>query len=639
MSTEVVEVEDDGGEQPLVQYAEPAPQAPARKVKPKPEGRPTGSVHSQMVREEQQTVAEWFQQLGADGAYKVQISRKTPTHGPNGENIGGALETIEELPDDMEDYLRERWGGGTFQLMVNTLNAAGSWKYLRAKQVKIGGEAKMHGRSLHDGATVAAAPAAPTRDPLAERAFNVMQENARRAEDRAERLQNERGHSSGIDPDVLRSITAPFAEQLKIAQETVADLQRQILTISTRPPPKDEFRDHMMERAFDGESQRVETLRLTWEARYEKMREEHQRELTRLREENDRTVRRIEERNEDEVKRIEARHERELASAEKAHGATDRGSQIAFDARIEALKDSKSALERELASAQAKIAVLEARKDQTIGDKAEEILKLRETLDGLGGGSDDETWYQKAISAVGQAPALISLVERVTGAGGGDPAAQQQQQVQQQQQMPPPGQPFRGPDGNVYMNVGNGQIALVPPAQLKRLAQRRARRQQELAPAQPQQAGDAAAAPPDASIAGIPKARRPKAKEVKLAVQFMENAVRGGASPQAFASSARSMIPTDILAFIQQVGIDNFLKAVGLEVGSPLATVNGRRFARDVMSILLTGEVEQPAPVVVASSPIAVVDAPAPEAGDAVGDVSAEDVAALYDDEPDPTGS
>ena len=83
--------------------------------------------------------------------------------------------------------------------------------------------------------------------------------------------------------------------------------------------------------------------------------------------------------------------------------------------------------------------------------------------------------------------------------------------------------------------------------------------------------------------------RAPKPDEVKMAVTFMENAVRNGTEPEKFARGARNLVPGDVLSFIQRVGVDAFLDKV-VDASSPLASVRGRQFARAVAKILVQGE-------------------------------------------------
>jgi hypothetical protein len=87
--------------------------------------------------------------------------------------------------------------------------------------------------------------------------------------------------------------------------------------------------------------------------------------------------------------------------------------------------------------------------------------------------------------------------------------------------------------------------------------------------------------------------RKPEPHELALAVAFLENACKSGQDPEVVASSARSLVPTDVLTYLEKVGVDEVLNGVTtLDQGSPLRTVQGRNFVRKVAKTLLTGSPE-----------------------------------------------
>src|SRR5678815_179420 len=116
--------------------------------------------------------------------------------------------------------------------------------------------------------------------------------------------------------------------------------------------------------------------------------------IKRMTEDHTRAIQRLEDRHTDELKSMERRHEREMDTVRKLTENTDLITKAAYEMKSDALKESATRLERELNEKNAKIGSLEAKKEQTLFDKAEEIGKLREVLDDLGGGAEkDEKWY------------------------------------------------------------------------------------------------------------------------------------------------------------------------------------------------------------------------------------------------------
>lgn len=547
-----------------------------------------------MREEDDQSLKEWFDGMGGETSLRIQIVRKKPMVARNGDNIAGILETVEDRVD--EDYVRDQWGGGTFQLKAYKQNAAGNWAYVRARSITLAGPPKMSGVPCGDVGGAAAAVVASPSDEIADRALSAMERATQRAEQRVDRLEQESRKGSGTDLAALEAVLRPIREQLAAAQDENRALRERIFDQGNRPPPKDEFRDRVLEKMIDGESARVESLRSQYEARIDRLRDSHEDQ-----------VKRLEGRHADDLRRLEAQHNRAVDQAQKSADDRLAAQKLGYDARIDSLKGEISKLERELASAQTRTAQLEARKDQTIGEKAEELVKVREALDGIGGGKDedaDRAWYEKLIDAAGNSEALLALVNKIGGAAGATGAGGGGQQVQQQ--LPPPGVPFRTPDGQVWMVGPDGQPRPITPqiqAQLQQRARLAAARKKKrdaaanpvatptpgdaAAPAETGEGGDGVVDEALDGIEGDP-GRPPDAGEVKIAITFMENAAQNGTDPKQFASSMRSLVPQDIVRFIHRVGVDQFLNSV-VEPGSILTTQRGRNFVRSAFKVLIEG--------------------------------------------------
>lgn len=566
--------------------------AEATPTLPTERGPDRNSAMARMREEDDQSLKEWFDGMGGDTSLKIQIVRKKPMVSRTGDNIAGILETVEDRVD--EDYVRDQWGGGTFQLKAFKQNNAGSWVYVRARSITIAGAPKMNG--VPCGEVVMPAAVAAPGDEIAERAMSTMERVTQRAEQRMERLEQESRKSGGTDIAALEAVLRPIRDQLEEARTEARELRQQLYAASTKAPPKDEFRDKVLEKMIDGENARVESLRSQYEARIDRMRDNHEDQ-----------VKRLEDRHQDDLKRLEKQQDRSIEQAQKSADDRIAAQKLGYDARIDALKSEIGKLERENAAAQTRIAQLEARKDQTIGEKAEELVKVREALDGIGKGGDgddaDKPWYERLIDAAGNSEALLALVNKVGGAAGATGQGNPQGQPVQQQ-LPPPGVPFRTADGQVWMVGPDGQPRPINPAQLQqraRLAAARKKKRDQAAAATPPAEGAAPAAEAGADGGGeagdvIDEAlegtgdpgRPPEAAEVKIAITFMENAAQNGTDPKQFASSMRSLVPQDILRFVHRVGVDQFLNSV-VEPGSVLTTQRGRNFVRSAFKALMEG--------------------------------------------------
>ena len=77
---------------------------------------------------------------------------------------------------------------------------------------------------------------------------------------------------------------------------------------------------------------------------------------------------------------------------------------------------------------------------------------------------------------------------------------------------------------------------------------------------------------------------------IAMAVAYMEGAIRNGTDPETFAGSARSQIPDSVINALRARGVDAFLSDVAsLEASSPLHSIAGRTWVREVAAVLVGG--------------------------------------------------
>ncbi len=615
-------------DQPVVVEAPPPPAPP-----PAATAKRAPSPMLQLQREEEAELRSWIDALAGEAPVKVTVRRKKPMRGASGEKLDGILETVDERID--EEYLRDTWGGGDYTLQIQTQQADGRYKYLKTRSVSLAGDTKMHGVTIAlAGGAQQVAAVSGEGDGLAGQAFTTMTNIMTAERQRADLLAKEARQNHGFDAAAMAAMNQPLYDQLRAAQELINNLQTQMLASVNKAPPKDEFRDKLLERAIGDDSARIQTITTMYEGRIDRLKDDHASEIKRLEDKHDKAIERLEDRHEAAITRMEDAHKRELASMEKSQDFASKQSDGATTMRVESLKSEIGRLERDLTAAMTKIATLEAKKDQSLKEKAEELLQVQEAIEGLGGGKDDDgdgPWYKQALDALANSEAAVNLVNRIAGGPSED---------QPQNGLPPgvqPGVPFQGPDGQVYVADQMGQVHLVDPRQLggqqrRALARgrRRAPAQQQAQPQAPQQRpgmaqGSQAPAQQQQQAAPVISPNKvPKPKDVAIAVNFMENAIKNGTPPDKFAQTARNLVPGDILVFIQQVGIDNFLNRVA-QPGSVLASLRGRQFARAVMQYLVSGEITPPA------AEVAVVPAPANDEAEPLDDGNGAEVDELED--------
>jgi hypothetical protein len=162
--------------------------------------------------------------------------------------------------------------------------------------------------------------------------------------------------------------------------------------------------------------------------------------------------------------------------------------------------------------------------------------------------------WERAVDAVLGSPIIEGIAQRVAEGGAVTPEEPAMVNI-------------RKPDGSVVA---------VPAAYVAQMQAQKAARESQGDDAQPKTQAE-----PEINV---------DPKDVEKAVMFIEAALRNGTPPEIFAASARNMMPAEILSYIKTRGVDHFLNNVAkLEDSSPLATVVGRQYVRQVAKFLLEG--------------------------------------------------
>lgn len=499
---------------------------------------------------ETQDIKSWLQSLGSS-EMQVKVRRLSPKtyKGVNTEgNVGTYHEAI------TEEQIAEEHGGGAYQIVVHNRRANGSMQYVQMRRINIAGVPKLDGLVEESNVTPIAAG---ENGGLASQAMGTMQMLLKE-----ERAAKNNGNN-GFDPRMLQMIQAPVMEQVSAMREANAELRRaldekdaRIMTLIDRKPDNS-FQNDMIKNMWGNESSRLESLRAQHESEMRQLRVAHQDELNRVRDQG-----------REDLKDRSRGHEREIDAIKESMRSQIDSNKNAHEVRIDGLKMEITRLTMDLAQAKGEIGELRAKKDKTLTEQAEEIVKVNDAFKalGVGGGGKDEDddsdkpWYERMATRVMENPEAIGQL-----IGG-----VRQNVAPQQPQLPPPGQPFQGPDGKVYVTRPDGKVQRINPGVP---AVRRAK-----------------AAAAKAAIAEKNEGPKPPdPAELAIAVEFMESAFGNGTTPEQFAGSVRSMISSDILAYIEKVGIDEILNNATLAQGSPLRSQAARNWLRKVAEILLSG--------------------------------------------------
>lgn len=531
---------------------DPGDEAPvAKEPKEKPEPRASGHsvVMDRLKKAGDLEVRDWLEQIAGQAAMKVALKRMEPKQfrdPDTGELVkcDGTLYTYDRAIDP--DEIQRLYGGGTYQLVVQTRKTDGRWGYFGATTVEIAGDPNLKAmpRVLPTPAPQQTAPPAapPTDGKMLDKMTDFMIGQMREGA----RPQTPQVIHQGLSDAAVQAMIKPL--ELQIANLTkLLELKDQEMARVRETAGQDPFRDKMLNTLMDGDSARVKALRENYDSEIRQLKEGFRQDLERERDRHQRDVERMEKAHERELSALKSSHEQAIALA------TQKG-----DITKMVLERETATLEKQLEANRAELTALRARKDQSIKEKVEELNAIKELV-----GDDDEeeqSTIERIIGAVGNIPAVVNLAERAAGGG------QQRAQVQVAAAPEQPKIVRNKETGEVHLRKADGSLI---PVKKKPVPVTTSDGQQfELPPVDPEQ--------------------------VKQAIQFMEGAFRSDTDPKTFAASARPFLSENMLGAMRALGISEFLSKVGkISAASPLATMRGRQWTKKVAAALL-GEEDAP---------------------------------------------
>lgn len=484
---------------------------------------------------------DYISQFGATGAIKVRVYRKSPTS-YKGIKTDGAVATYEH-PVSI-DVIEQEHGGGKYQVMIEAMrkkNGKPRMGYVGGRTFDIAGAPKIASLIPHEEDDDPRKGNGDQTGPVAH-ALNMAQRLADARESELHELRTSM-RGSGMDRDLMETILGPIQEQVRELNRAKSDLETRLFEMLNKPKQDD---DEKWLRVFGDKEQthsnNLEAVRQQYENRIAKLQDYHHEEL-----------RRYEDRFEREITSVRAAADREIQSLKLAHAQALESQKHGYEMRLEGLKDIMKRLEREVAKAETEVAGLRSKKEQGPLEQIQGLVGLKQGFEALmPSGGEERSGWERVLDVVANSPIAETIVGRIASGAA--------QMGQEEEQAAPQLVPIQLPDGRVVQ---------VPPAVVERMRQQQA--------AKERQREELGVEIPDISEADMAKA-----------VTFMEAAIRNQTDPAMFAASARNMLPDDILTALKRVGVDAFLaKVAKIQTGSPLATVQGRAWVRQVAAYLL----------------------------------------------------
>lgn len=479
------------------------------------------------VSDDEKALEDYFAGLAGEAPFQIRISRQAPKV-YNGISIEGVLDTVNEMVT--EDDIKERFGGGRYQLRLLVQNEKGSYQYRKARLITIAGPPKV------DELLPPSDKDEDTGQSMLQEVVRMAERRADRAEERA-RLQEERRGSGNSE------MMQHFTSQLETMQQALAEKDAQIMDLLTRRPETSSA-ELLLGKALDGESVRIQHL----EARH----------ASELRERDMRhggEIDRLHERYRDDVARREDAHAREMSAIQQAYQSQIEALKLSYEGRMDGLKREIARADRDLEAMRAENAELRSKKERSIVEVMTEMATVKTALEEFSGGStkDETPAWERVIQGVMGSPLATGIAARIAAAT--EPPAPPEPTL-------PVNQPTKLPSGQTVVRLPDNRIVEVRPRNRPR-------------PQPP--AGEQAPALDPALLKG--------------AVRFMESSLNADRDPQVFVSTARSLASDTIgpvTELLRAQGADGFLRAVSeVEPDSVLLQQHGKNWVRKVVAILL----------------------------------------------------
>jgi hypothetical protein len=517
-------------------------QTPSPETKPEPK---ETAFEKQEREANEVAVFNYLQSLEtAEIPIRVVLFRKAPKVW-DGVKIDGKIETYEEAIT--EDDILDEFGGGTYELMIYAADKNGSYRIKTKRVLKFAGPPNMQRYNIQPKNEQSESEGA-TRHAL-----EMMHGMTMSAEQRARAAEERARAPRGPDP-----ATVMARDEMRALREELSRKDDQLFRVLSAP--KDDGLQVLLKSMVEGESGRMQSLRQQIESELRQKNDMHKEEISRLHARYESIATRQEEAHKREVDNLNRSNDNMLATLRASHAS-----------EVSALKMQLDFLNQQLATSNAELAALRARKDRTFLDTLGEAAQAKEALEKFGGGGDKEgggSALERIAGSVLNSELAQGIAARVAGGAAPQPNPAEQQQPHvpseaEQLAMLPVGKPVTLSDGRVVMRREDNSLV-----QLRKQAN-----------PMPEPTGG------DFTISD---------EQLAEVLPLLEGACDADTPPEAFAATARNLAPSLISGpigkYLRQHGVDALLVRVeNLNASSTLVTQHGKNWVRKVVETLLSG--------------------------------------------------
>jgi hypothetical protein len=506
----------------------------------------------QFRREEDQALVEWIRTLQGVGAIEIKISRNKPQMFA-GKVTKGYLDTISE--PITEDELRDRWGGGQYQLKCMRKDERGSWVYFANTMIEVAGDPRLD--NLPGQLSSGAAPAAPQTDnsPFANKALDMMERQLHEARKNAA--------ASGFDPTMVQMFMAPLQAQLSQLSKALEAKDDKLTELANKP--QNPFQEKLLDKMIEGDTARVTAIRTQFESEIRQLKDNFREDEKRLRDHLERERDRADRDFTRQLDNQKQMYEREIANMKGLQMQLDTAKDTSLAMTKVQLESDIKRLDRDLATAAAakrdvelEVKELRAKKDQSLTDKLKEVTEIKKLLGVEEGDTEPKSALEKVVDTVMGSEQLFEFAGK-----------------------------WFGPKGEVAPPAGAPQQQL-PAARAPRQRPRviRDRRTQQVLAL----GADGKYVPirQNATTGEVEPGVQIPPQQLEFAVKSLEMAFSNKTKADVFARTISTALPPEIFAAIRDLGVDGFLNKVAkLSAASPLRTQAGVNWLRAVGAALL----------------------------------------------------
>lgn len=505
----------------------------------------------EMRRGENQELVDYLQQIRGSASIQIAIHRLKPQLF-KGKNIKGHIENVEEPIS--EDELRDRYGGGQYQLKVKRRNDQGSWVFMTSTVVDIAGDPRIDNlagnvdeSSGHNSAASIAGIHADAETKVAMASLSMM-------ERQLEQMRTQHANS-GMDAKMLEQLMKPMELQVKMMQEQMSQKDKQFAEQMNKPA--DPFQQKLLEKFVDGDQARVNALRAQYESEIRAIKEGHSQDIKRLEDRHDRLLSEVKRDHERQMDMQKNGYERELASIKALHAQMDVAATSSTAIIKSSLDRDLARLEREVADLKSENKSLREKKDKSVMDMVKEVNQFKEEL-GVEAEGGDKSALERVVDTIVQSDQIMGIAGKWLSKEPANAAPAPRAPQQQLQQAPP----------RYVRDKRTGQVGEWNPA----------KQRYEEVPQRRQKAG------PGAPVEDL----QIPPEHLQAAITILERSYANKVPPKNFAATISTALPAEIFQAIRDHGVDGFVNKVAkLGASSPLRRQDGINWLREVGKVLI----------------------------------------------------